>query len=402
MVLGKEGTGMNRMMPFVDLAAQQRRIRKRIEAGIQAVLDHGQYIQGPEIWELETKLGEYAGMPHAISCSSGTDALFMALMAHGVGPGDAVFTTPFTFISTAEVISLLGATPVFVDIDPRTFNMDPDKLEKAVGALSDRDPTAYPLPLKANPQTLVPRGVIAVDMFGLPADYDRIQEIAEKRRLFLVEDAAQSFGAVCNGRKAASLAEVACTSFFPAKPLGCYGDGGMCFAGNDDLADIMRSIRIHGKGADKYNNIRVGLNGRMDTLQAAILLVKFEIFSDEIERRQVVARQYTELLAAHPFIRPPWIPHEMKSAWAQYSILLPENVDRAACREQLAASGVPTAVYYPKPLHRQQAFAFLGYEKGDFPNSEACADAVMSLPMHPYLSAEEQETIVGALVESVK
>ena len=260
-------------MQFIDLNYQQKLIHGKIMENITTVLTHGQYIMGPEIKALEKKLSEFVGTKHAISCASGTDALLMALMAYGVGPGDAIFTTPFTFVATAEVISLLGATPVFVDIEPDTFNIDPQKLKEAISALDERNPKKHPLPVGY--EKLDPKGIIAVDLFGQSADYKRINDIAKNKGLFVIEDAAQSFGAEYNGAKACSLADVAATSFFPAKPLGCYGDGGMVFTGNDELASRLDSIRVHGKGSDKYDNIRIGINGRCDTLQAAILLAKF-------------------------------------------------------------------------------------------------------------------------------
>jgi len=308
-------------MQFVDLAAQQDRIREKIEAKIAAVLDHGKYIMGPEMKTLESRLGEYVGVEHAIGCASGTDALLMALMAFQVGPGDAVFTSPFTFIATAEVISLVGATPVFVDIDPATFNIDPAKLAQAVAAIKANDPDHHPLPLTEGPSPLIPRGVIAVDIFGLPADYKRIGAVASEYNLFVIEDAAQSFGAELNGQKACSFGNIACTSFFPAKPLGCYGDGGMCFTDDDQLADVLGSLRVHGKGDHKYDNVRIGVNGRLDSLQAAILLAKFDVFPEEVEQRQMVAQRYTAFFNNHSGILPPTVPQGYRSAWAQYSVL---------------------------------------------------------------------------------
>jgi dTDP-4-amino-4,6-dideoxygalactose transaminase len=382
-------------MHFIDLAAQQERIREQIEANIDAVLNHGQYIMGPEIKSLEEKLAHYVGVKHAISCASGTDALLLALMAYDIGPGDAIFTTPFTFIATGEVISLLGATPVFVDIDPQTFNIDPSKLEPAVAGILDCHATSHPLPRLDAP--LVPRGLIAVDLFGLPADYDNLNAIAGQHGLFVLEDAAQSFGAEYKGKRACSLAQVGCTSFFPAKPLGCYGDGGMCFTDNEDLREIMMSLRIHGKGMHKYDNIRIGMNGRMDTLQAAVLLAKFEIFPEEIELRQQVARQYSQLFDQHAELQTPAVPEEMTSAWAQYSVLAKDESHRIRLQARLKEAGIPTAIYYPKPLHLQTAFKPLGYEKGDFPVSEDFSGRIFSLPMHPYLSQADQERIAKIL-----
>jgi dTDP-4-amino-4,6-dideoxygalactose transaminase len=384
-------------MDFIDLSCQQDCIRPSLENRIFSVLRHGQYIMGPEVKELEVKLAAYVGAKHAVGCASGTDALLMALMAYGVGPGDAIFTTPFTFIATAEVISLLGATPVFVDIDPKTYNIDPAKLEQAIQAVKANDPSSHPLPLNSalSPQSLalIPKGIIPVDLFGLPADYDAINAIAKDHGLFVVEDAAQSFGAEYKGKKACSLADIACTSFFPAKPLGCYGDGGMCFTDDDQLAKIMESIRVHGKGSDKYDNIRIGINGRLDTLQAAILLSKFAIFPDEVILRQEAANRYAALLAPYSSLLTPYVAEGYNSVWAQYSVLAIDGDHRTALQKRLQENKIPTAIYYPKPLHLQTAFTFLGYVPGAFPVSEDAANRIFSLPMHPYLQKEDQTKI---------
>jgi dTDP-4-amino-4,6-dideoxygalactose transaminase len=382
-------------MQFIDLAAQQERIRERIEANIAAVLDHGKYIMGPEIQRLEEKLAQYVGVKRAIACASGTDALLLALMAYEIGPGDAIFTTPFTFIATGEVISLLGATPVFVDIDPQTFNMDPSKLAPAIQAILDN--AASDPAIARSDIALVPKGIIAVDLFGLPADYDNLNAIAGQHGLFVLEDAAQSFGAEYKGKKACKLTEIGCTSFFPAKPLGCYGDGGMCFTDNENLYETVQSLRVHGKGRHKYDNVRIGMNGRMDTLQAAVLLAKFDIFPEEIELRQQVARQYTRLLNQQAVVQVPMVPAEMKSAWAQYSVLAKDETQRTQLQSTLKETGIPTAIYYPKPLHLQTAFKSLGYKEGDFPISEDFSSRIFSLPMHPYLSNSDQEIIAKIL-----
>ncbi|MFO7559431.1 MAG: DegT/DnrJ/EryC1/StrS family aminotransferase [Desulfobacterales bacterium] len=386
-------------MKFVDLQIQQNRIRNKLQENIQNVLDHGQYVMGPEIAELEDQFGQFSGVNHAVACSSGTDALLMSLMAYGVGPGDAVFTTPFTFFATAEVISLLGAVPVFVDIDPYTFNISPAELERAILAMENADQSIYPIPENAQASSLSPKGVIAVDLFGLPAEYDQINSIAEKHGLFVIEDAAQSFGAAYKGKKSCSLAEIACTSFFPAKPLGCYGDGGMCFTDSDELAGRIRSFRIHGQGDHPYDNVRIGINGRMDTLQAAVLLAKFEIFHEEIDLRQRVADRYNELLSDCPFFVKQQIPEYCRSIWAQYSLLSKDSDTRSAILQKMKDENIPYAIYYPKPLHLQTAFAFLGYGNGSFPVSEDYSQRILSLPMHPYLDEESQRRITRILTD---
>jgi UDP-2-acetamido-2-deoxy-ribo-hexuluronate aminotransferase len=370
-------------LDFIDLKTQQQRISTLLTENLQRVLAHGQYVMGPEIKELETRLAAYVGVKHAISCSSGTDALLMPLMAYGVGPGDAVFTSPFTFIATAEVIQLLGATPVFVDIDPQTFNLDPEALAEAVGRLGRNPGTAH----------LKPRGIIPVDLFGQPADYDRIHAVAQNHGLFVLEDAAQSFGATYKGRRAGALAAVAATSFFPAKPLGCYGDGGAVFTDDDNLAEILCSIRVHGQGRDKYENVRIGINGRLDTLQAAVLLAKLEIFPQEVVDRQRVARAYSQAL--NPVVETPSVAPESTSVWAQYSVL---SDHREVLLQKLQAAQIPTAIYYPLPLHLQKAFTHLGYKEGDFPVSERASRRIFSLPMHPYLSQTDQARIVQVLL----
>ena len=387
-------------MEFIDLKTQQARIKDKIQRNIDIVLRHGNYIMGPEVKQLEAKLAAYTGAKHAISCASGTDALLMALMAYGVKPGDAIFTTPFTFIATAEVISLLGATPVFVDIDPKTFNIDPSKLELAIKALKANDSSIYPLP-NIEPRTLnielTPKGVIPVDLFGLPADYDTINSIAKENDLFVIEDAAQSFGAKYKGKMACTLGNINCTSFFPAKPLGCYGDGGMCFTDDDKLAEIMESIRVHGKGGHKYDNVRIGINGRLDTLQAAILLAKFDIFPEEVEMRNAAAARYTSLLTSDSSLMTPDVPAGYKSVWAQYSLLAKNEDARTVMLKNLQDNKIPTAIYYPKPLHRQTAYSYLGYGEGAFPVSEDAASRIFSLPMHPYLLAADQERIAEVM-----
>jgi UDP-2-acetamido-2-deoxy-ribo-hexuluronate aminotransferase len=372
----------SKRLDFIDLKSQQQLISASLAENIRRVLAHGQYVMGPEVQELEARLAAYVGVKHAISCSSGTDALLMALMAYGVGPGDAIFTTPFTFIATAEVIQLLGATPVFVDIDPKTFNLDPEALAEAVSRLGHNPGTA---PLK-------PKGIIPVDLFGQPADYGRIHAIAQGRGLFVLEDAAQSFGATYKGRRAGSLSEMAATSFFPAKPLGCYGDGGAVFTDDDGLAEVLRSIRVHGQGQLRYEHVRLGLTGRLDTLQAAVLLAKLAIFDQEVTARQKVAQRYSEAL--HPLVEVPLVDPACTSVWAQYSVLSPH---REALLQKLQQAQIPTAIYYPLPLHLQRVFTHLGYKPGDFPVSESASRRIFSLPMHPYLGPADQDRIIQAL-----
>ena len=363
-------------MQFIDLHAQQRRIRDKIENNILKVLDHGKYILGPEVTQLEEQLAEYVGVKQAIGVASGTDALLMPLMANDVGPGDAVFTVPFTFFATAEVIKLTGATTVFVDIEPDTFNIDPVKLEEEIIRVKKEG-------------KLNLKGIIPVDLFGQAADYDEINEIAKKYDLFVLEDAAQSFGGSYKNRKNCSLSDVAATSFFPAKPLGCYGDGGMIFLNNNDIYEKLLSIRVHGQGTDKYDNIRIGINGRIDSMQCAVLLAKMEIFDEEIELRQEVADYYSKGLK--DVVKVPYIHDYNISAWAQYSVLHPE---REKIIKKLNEAGIPVAIYYPKPIHIQDSFSDLGHTANDFPVSMSVAGQVFSLPMYPYLGREDQDKII--------
>jgi len=370
------------MMQFIDLAEQYRLLKDEIDSNIGKVLNHGKFIMGPEVTELEQKLAEFAGVKHAVTCSNGTDALLMPLMAWGIGKGDAVFTTPFTFIATSEVISLLGATPVFVDIDINTYNIDPERLNAAIQKTIDEG-------------KLTSRAVIPVDLFGLPADYDEIGAIADKYGIKVLEDAAQGFGAVYKGRRAGSFGNAAGTSFFPAKPLGCYGDGGAILTNDDELAAELKSIRLHGQGADKYENVRIGLNARLDTLQAAILLAKLKDFSHEIILRNTVAAKYTAGLGKR--VVTPYVPSGLMSAWAQFSVLAKDAEERESLQARLKKAGIPTGVYYPKPLHLQTAYASLGYKEGDFPNAEYVSRRIFSLPMHPYLKDETIELIIKVI-----
>ncbi len=364
-------------MQFVDLAAQQQRIRAEVDAGIARVLDHGRYIMGPEVAELERELAAFVGDGEVVSCASGTDALVMALLARGVAPGDAVFLPAFTFAATAESVALLGATPVFVDIDPVSYNLDPVSLDAAIEGLGDG---------------LRPAGVIPVDLFGLPADYAAIEAVIADRGLWVIADAAQGFGSSVDGRRAGRFAPLTTTSFFPAKPLGCYGDGGAVVALDPEDAAVLRSIRVHGSGSDKYDNVRIGINGRLDTIQAAILLPKLAIFADELDRRQAVAERYDEGLS--DLLATPRVPEGVRSAWAQYTVRVSNRVEVVSA---LADQKVPTAAYYPLPLHRQTAYASFPVGSGGMAVTDAAADEVLSLPMHPYLEPEDQSRVIEAL-----
>ncbi len=371
-------------IPFIDLKTQYQRLKPAIDARIQAVLDHGQYIMGPEVGELEKALAAFTGARHAISCSSGTDALVMALMAAGIGPGDAVFAPAFTFTATAEAIIILGAEPVFVEVEEASFNVDLAHLEQMIAATRKEG-------------RLTPKAVIAVDLFGLPADYRRLAPLCDKEGLFLLDDAAQSFGGALDGRRVGTLAHVTATSFFPAKPLGCYGDGGAVFTDDDELADRMRSIRLHGKGSGKYDIVRMGINGRLDTIQAAILLPKLEVFPAELEARERVSRRYDEKLKGAVTL-PPRV-DGASSAWAQYTIRLP---DRDGVATRLKEKGVPSAVYYPRPMHLQPAYQRYGDGEGSLPVSERLSGLVLSLPMHPELDDATVDRIVEAVLSSLK
>jgi dTDP-4-amino-4,6-dideoxygalactose transaminase len=384
-------------MHFIDLQAQYARIADTVEQRVLKVLRSGQYILGPEVTELETRLAQFTDVRHCVSCASGTDALQIALMAQGVGPGDAVFVPTFTFVATAEVVALVGATPIFVDIDPLSFNLNPDALERAVQAVLSKDDASHVLP--RNGMTLRPRGIIPVDLFGQPADYARINAIAARHGLFVIEDAAQSFGGASAGERTGKLAQVACASFFPAKPLGCAGDGGALFTDDATQAELFRSVRVHGQGSDRYENVRLGLTGRLDSLQAAVLLAKLDIFVDELTARDRIAARYSQSISARGLgLATPYVAAGMTSAWAQYSILARDSAHRTACRESLKAAGIPSMIYYPKPLHLQPVFSGLGYRAGDFPVAEDCAARILSLPMHPYLEAASQDRVVSALV----
>ncbi len=369
-------------MQFIDLKRQYARIENEIQSGFRKICENAQFIMGSDIYRLEEMLANYVGRKYCLSCSSGTDALLIPLMAWGVGQGDAVFTTPFTFIATSEVVVLTGATPVFVDIDKKTFNISPTELENVIVQT-------------LNEGKLIPKAIIPVDLFGLTADYDEIVRIAQKYNLLILEDAAQGFGGVYKGKRACSFGQVAATSFFPAKPLGCYGDGGAIFTDDDNLFEIFKSIRIHGQGSDKYDNIRTGINGRLDTLQAIVIMEKLKIFDDELEKRNYVAKKYNELLKDKLVV--PFVPENCLSSWAQYSVLAESAWHRSELQQKLKENDIPTAIYYPIPLHLQTAYKELGYKYGDFPASEEISSRIFSLPMHPYLTDEEIEFICSKI-----
>ena len=372
-------------IPFIDLAAQRRRLGSRIDEALARVTEHCQFVLGPEVRALETELAAFGGARHAITCASGTDALMLVLMARGIGPGDAVICPSFTFCATAEVAVLLGATPVFADVDAETFNVAPASVRQAIATAKARG--------------LKPKAVIAVDLFGLPADHDAIAAIAADEGLFVLDDAAQAFGATYKGRPVGSFGHAMATSFFPAKPLGCYGDGGAILTNDDALTEIIKSLRVHGQGADKYDNVRIGITGRLDTMQAAVLLEKLKIFPEEIEARQRVADRYAAGLKDVASV--PRLPAEYTSVWAQYTIRLPAG-RRDALADALKAEGIPTAIYYPKPLHRQTAYRQFPVVDGGLPVSEQLADEVISLPMHPYLDQPTQDRVIDAARRALK
>lgn len=371
-------------IPFIDLKAQRRRLGAGLDAAILAAVDEGNYILGPQVARFEREIAAFCGAKHAIGCANGTDAIGLCLMAMGIRPGDAVIVPSFTFASTAEVVAWLGATPVFVDIDAATYNLDPARLPQALARAAEAG--------------LRPRGVIAVDLFGQPADYAPIEAFCAAHDLWLIADSAQGFGCTYRGRRAGTIGRFTTASFFPAKPLGCYGDGGAVLTDDDGMAAVIRSLRVHGKGADKYDNVRIGVNSRLDTLQAAILIEKLAIFEDEIAARQVVANRYAEGLAG--VVGTPAVLADCTSVWAQYTIRIPP-ARRQAIAAELQANGIPTAIYYPKPLHRQTAYRHFPVPADGLPVSEAAAGEVLSLPMHPYLDTVTQDRIIDAVRAAV-
>jgi dTDP-4-amino-4,6-dideoxygalactose transaminase len=372
-------------IPFIDLAAQRRRLGPAVDAAVARVLNHCQFILGPEVRAFEADLAAFCGAKHAVTCASGTDALVLALRARGIGPGDAVICPSFTFCATAEVAALVGATPVFVDVDEATFNIDAGAIAGAVATTKSLG--------------LTPKAVIPVDLFGLPADHAAIAAAAEAEGLFILDDAAQGFGATYNNRRLGTFGHATATSFFPAKPLGCYGDGGAVMTDSHELADVMRSLRMHGHGSDKYDNVRIGLASRLDTIQAAILIEKLKIFPDEIEARNKVARRYNDGLAG--VVAVPAVPAGSISVWAQYTIRVASG-RRDALAASLKADGIPTAIYYPIPLHRQQAYKHYPVAPGGAAVSDRLAGEVISLPMHAYLDAATQDRIIDAVCRALK
>jgi dTDP-4-amino-4,6-dideoxygalactose transaminase len=368
-------------IPFTDIAAQRRRLGKSVDDAVARVLDHCQFINGPEVTELEAALAKFCGAKHVVSCASGTDALLMVLMAQGIGPGDAVLCPSFTFCATGEVVVLTGATPVFVDVDEATFNIDANSLKRGIATARQRG--------------LKPRAIIPVDLFGQPADHDAIDAIAEAEGLFVLNDAAQSFGASYKGRRLGTFGLATTTSFFPAKPLGCFGDGGAIFTDDDALAERLRSIRVHGQGSDKYDNIRIGLTARLDTVQAAILIEKLKIFEDEIVARNAVADRYARGLGN--LVTVPRVASGRDSIWACYTIRLPKGADRDRFVADLKAQGIPTAIYYPKSIHQQTAYREFPVADGGLPVCESLSADVVSLPIHAYLAEATQERIIAAV-----
>jgi len=368
-------------VPFIDVAAQRRRLGKSVDEAVARVLGHCQFINGPEVSQLEAALGAFCGAKHVVTCASGTDALLMVLMAKGVGPGDAVFCPSFTFCATGEAVALTGATPVFVDVDEATFNIDVASLGRGIA-------TARRVSLK-------PRGIIPVDLFGQSADHDAVAAVAQAEGLFVLDDAAQAFGASYKGRRLGGLGHVTATSFFPAKPLGCFGDGGAIFTDDAELAETLRSVRVHGQGSDKYDNVRLGLTGRLDTIQAAVLIEKLKIFEDEIAARNEVAGRYARGLGN--VVTVPHLANGSTSVWAQYTIRLPQGTDRDEFASVLKAQGIPTAIYYPKSMHQQTAYRNFPVADGGLPMCERLSSDVISLPMHAYLDEPTQARIIEAV-----
>ena len=378
-------------MEFRDLKTQYQKLKQDIDANLAEVLSSARFISGPQVKELETKLAEYVGVKHCITCGNGTDAITLAMMTWGIGKGDSVFVPDFTFFSSGECPALEGATPIYVDVEQHTYNMDPVKLEEAI--LRVKSEGKYE-----------PKVVIAVDLFGLPADYEKIRAICEKYELYLLEDGAQGFGGSIHGKKACSFGDISTTSFFPAKPLGCYGDGGAVFTDNDEWANFLRSIVVHGKsGDDKYNNIRIGMNSRLDSIQAAILLPKLKAFAEyELDDVNRVAELYTKKLQNAAPIILPVVPEGFVSSWAQYTVQLPQGVDRAFVQGYLKERSIPSMVYYMKPMHQQGAFESTDSSVADCPITEQLCRTVLSLPIHPYITEDDVNEVVDNLIAALK
>ena len=375
-------------MEFKDLKAQYQRYKKEIDKAIQGVLNKADFIGGEEIKVLEKRLAEYVGVKHCLTCANGTDALTLVMMAWGIGQGDAVFVPDFTFFATGEIVSFLGATPIFVDVDRRTFNLDPIKLEKAIQKILDEN-------------KLKPKVIIPVDLFGLPADYEAIEAIAQEYNLLILEDGAQGFGGSINDKMACSFGDAAITSFFPAKPLGCYGDGGAIFINDSQLAELISSYKVHGKGKNKYDNIRIGVNSRLDTIQAAILNIKLTAFINyELADVKQISNWYNERLRG--IVEIPFIPEGYSSSFAQYTIKLRDKKERDGLQAELKKQGIPSMIYYIKPMHKQMAFSKLKHNESDFTVTNRLCDIVLSLPIHPYLTKKDVDKIADVICEFVK
>ena len=375
-------------MQFRDLKSQYMHIKETVDANIQEVINDGNFIQGNQVKELEERLADYVGVKHCITCANGTDALQLALMAWGVGSGDAVFVPDFTFFSSGEVVSAVGATPIFVDVDSDTYNISINSLIKMIEKV-------------VNDGIYKPRVIVAVDLFGQPADYNELRKIADKYGMYILEDSAQGFGGMLGDKRDCSFGDISTTSFFPAKPLGCYGDGGAVFTDNSEWDELIRSYKVHGKGSSKYDNIRIGMNSRLDTLQAAVLLAKLPVFAgEELENEQKIALKYTEKLKE--YVKVPVIRDGFYSSWAQYTIQLKNSKMRDGLQKYLKDLGIPTMVYYQKPMHLQKAFDNSVYNDDDYPNTNRLCDTVLSLPFHPYMSDEDVELVAKSIIEYVE
>lgn len=376
------------MMEFRDLKKQYQVLKEQVDKAMTDVAASSAYIMGKQVKELETSLAEYVGVKHCITCANGTDALTMALMAWNIGEGDAIFVPDFTFFASGEVVSYEGATPIFIDVNVDTFNIDSFKLEEGIKKILSEG-------------RLVPKAIIPVDLFGLPANYPEIKQIADKYKLLILEDGAQGFGGSIKGKKACSFGDISTTSFFPAKPLGCYGDGGAIFTDNDEWAELINSFKVHGKGSFKYDNVRIGMNSRLDTIQAAILQTKFHAFKEyELDKVNEASKLYSEKLKE--LVKTPTIPDNYYSSWAQYTIILRSREQRDGLQSYLKENGIPSIVYYPKPMHMQTAYNDLGYGIGHFPVTEMLCNCVLSLPMHPYINEDDIDMVCDKIRDYLK